>query len=113
MSGGLHLLRKWLKVAVGKRGHKNLRARLGEHASDAFADASAPTGVLLEHEVAGEEVIVAKAVEPREQIIDIVAALKQSLAEGGAREPKGKKAPKKKAAKAKAPKKAARKRAAG
>ncbi len=35
----------------------------------------------IERKVAGEEIVVAPAEEPREQIIDLVAALKRSLAE--------------------------------
>ncbi len=45
----------------------------------------------VDRKVAGEEVIVTSASEPKQQIIDIVSALKQSLAEAGdAREPKRK-----------------------
>lgn len=35
----------------------------------------------VDRKVAGEEVVVAPTEEPREQIIDLVAALKQSLSE--------------------------------
>jgi DNA end-binding protein Ku len=39
----------------------------------------------VDRKVAGEEIVVAPATEPKEQIIDLVAALKQSLAEKGGR----------------------------
>ena len=67
----------------------------------------------VDRKVAGEEVIVASASEPREQIIDIVSALKQSLAEAAdAREPKRKtgKPTAKKAGKSRTAKKPAAKR---
>jgi DNA end-binding protein Ku len=41
---------------------------------------------VVERKVAGEEVVLAPAAEPREQIIDLVAALKESLARRGAAE---------------------------
>ena len=39
----------------------------------------------VDRKVAGEEIVVAPAAEPREQIIDLVAALKESLAARGAK----------------------------
>jgi DNA end-binding protein Ku len=42
---------------------------------------------VVERKVAGEEVVIAPAAEPREQIIDLVAALKESLAKRGAGAP--------------------------
>ena len=60
----------------------------------------------IDRKVAGEEVVIAARAEPREQIIDLVAALKKSLAEkGAAGRPR-------KAAKAKGEKKVARRRSA-
>ncbi len=60
----------------------------------------------IDRKVAGEEVVIAARAEPREQIIDLVAALKKSLAEkGAAGRPR-------KAAKAKGKKKVARSRSA-
>jgi DNA end-binding protein Ku len=64
----------------------------------------------VDQKVAGEEVVVAPTSEPKEQIIDLVAALKKSLAEGGsdsgkASDKKGAK-PARKAAKARGKKKA-------
>ena len=64
----------------------------------------------VDKKVAGEEIVVASADEPREQIIDLVAALKQSLSEktadkGGRKDERA--APKRKPAKAKGKKKAA------
>ncbi len=58
----------------------------------------------IDRKVAGEEVVIAARAEPREQIIDLVAALKKSLAEKGAAERQ------RKAAKAKGKKKVARRR---
>jgi DNA end-binding protein Ku len=57
----------------------------------------------VDRKVAGEEIVVAPAAEPKEQIIDLVAALKQSLAEKGGRAApaKAKKAAAKPAVKAK------------
>jgi len=64
----------------------------------------------VDQKVAGEEVVVAPTSEPKEQIIDLVAALKKSLAEGGSDSGKasGKKGakPARKAAKARGKKKA-------
>ncbi len=70
---------------------------------------------LVERKVAGEEVVAAPAEAPREQIVDLVAALKESLAsrEGGApEEPAAKKAGPKKVRRKPAAKKTA-KRSAG
>jgi len=39
----------------------------------------------VDRKVAGEEIVIAPANEPKEQIIDLVAALKQSLADRGAK----------------------------
>ncbi len=60
----------------------------------------------IDRKVAGEEVVISARAEPREQIIDLVAALKKSLAEKGAAERP------RKAAKAKGKKKVARRRSA-
>jgi len=55
---------------------------------------------LVDRKVAGEEIVVAPTAEPWEQIIDLVAALKKSLAErGGEAAPEGK--PGRKAARSK------------
>ncbi len=61
----------------------------------------------VDRKVAGEEVVIAPHSEPREQIIDLVAALKKSLAE------KPGEAPARKPARAKGKKPAKRKRASG
>jgi DNA end-binding protein Ku len=45
----------------------------------------------VDQKVAGEEIVVAPTAEPREQIIDLVAALKKSLADGGDAKSKAKK----------------------
>ncbi len=60
----------------------------------------------VDRKVAGEEVVIAARAEPREQIIDLVAALKKSLAEKGAA------GGPRKAAKAKGKKRVARRRSA-
>jgi DNA end-binding protein Ku len=62
----------------------------------------------IDRKVAGEEVVIASKAEPREQIIDLVAALKKSLAETGA----AAKAGARKVAKAKGKRKVARRRSA-
>jgi DNA end-binding protein Ku len=62
----------------------------------------------IDRKVAGEEVVIATKAEPREQIIDLVAALKKSLADKGAEAPSRPR----KAAKAKGKKKVARRRSA-
>ena len=62
----------------------------------------------IDRKVAGEEVVISVKAEPREQIIDLVAALKKSLAEKGA----GEKPAARKVAKAKGKKKVARRRQA-
>ena len=62
----------------------------------------------IDRKVAGEEVVISVKAEPREQIIDLVAALKKSLAEKGA----GEKSAARKVAKAKGKKKVARRRQA-
>lgn len=68
----------------------------------------------IDRKVAGEEVVVASKAEPREQIIDLVAALKKSLAdkEGGEGTAGAAKPAARKAAKSKGKKKAARRRSA-
>ena len=65
----------------------------------------------VDQKVAGEEIVVAPTSEPREQIIDLVAALKKSLGEKGdaGGEKAAKKKPARKAAKAKGTKKKAAK----
>jgi len=47
----------------------------------------------VDQKVAGEEIVVMPTSEPREQIIDLVAALKKSLAEGGKPAPKSERKP--------------------
>jgi len=56
----------------------------------------------VDRKVAGEEVVVAPTEEPREQIIDLVAALKESLSEKAAAKPRARKVSRKKAARRKA-----------
>ena len=66
----------------------------------------------VDKKVAGEEIVVSSADEPREQIIDLVAALKQSLSQKSADKGERKDeraAAKRKPAKAKGKKKAAAK----
>jgi DNA end-binding protein Ku len=65
---------------------------------------------VVERKVAGEEVVIAPAAEPREQIIDLVAALKESLAKRGAAAPAARAEP---AARARKPARAKGKGAAG
>ncbi len=65
----------------------------------------------VDRKVAGEEIVVAPVTEPKEQIIDLVAALKQSLAKKGAAPAKAKKATRKPAV-AKGEKRAAKRKSA-
>lgn len=67
----------------------------------------------VDQKVAGEQVVVAPTSEPREQIIDLVAALKKSLAEKGEGDAAAKKKPARKAAKAKGSKTAGKKASSG
>jgi len=62
----------------------------------------------VDRKVAGEEIVAAKPEEQREQIIDLVAALKKSLGEKAAAKPAAEARPERKAAKAKGKKAASR-----
>ncbi len=66
----------------------------------------------VDQKVAGQEIVVAPTAEPREQIIDLVAALKKSLAESGGKARTAKK-PARKAAKSKGGSKGGSKSGAG
>lgn len=62
----------------------------------------------VDRKVAGEEIVAARPEEQREQIIDLVAALKKSLGEKAAAKPAAEARPERKAAKAKGKKAASR-----
>jgi len=105
-----------------KKGEMDLALQLIEQLSErAFEPEKYEDGYrqavleMIERKVAGEEIVVAPAAESKEQIIDLVAALKQSLAskaDGAEEADEGKGRVRKAAKKASARKKAARRKSA-